>query len=335
MATVGQALYDVSDPVHPRLLCDFFNTSVHLFTGDTFTYLRPAGAGTQVVLHSMGSGNESVVATFPLDMYTPYGGYAAYLPDGSVAATVTQDGPDGDFHVVLASQRSAVQIRSFPLPIADCICRFGLTPFILSFSPDGQYLVSGWPIGKGGALAQLEVQRVADQAVVATLDPAYAIALWSRAGHTLYVTGGFLAPSNGAAVWTPETGVTPLAGSTFWSVEPGLSPDTAFAAYTAYTDFAVATSIRIYVYDFAGKKTRLLIDRLRSEVVFVKDAWVWYREEVVCGPSDSCPATTKAGTQVFAMNLSLGTEVPVVFAPGESPDALQSGWGPGEFWPNS
>jgi hypothetical protein len=61
-----QLLYDVSDPVHPRLLCRISSTSAHLFTGDTFEYLKPVSATeTDVMLHSLGSGNESVAARFP------------------------------------------------------------------------------------------------------------------------------------------------------------------------------------------------------------------------------------------------------------------------------
>jgi len=35
------------------------------------------------------------------------------------------------------------------------------------------------------------------------------------------------------------------------------------------------------------------------------------------------------------MNLAAGVETPVVFAAGESPLELKSGWSAGQFWPNS
>src|SRR5205823_3615414 len=34
MVLIGQAIYDVSDPVHPKLLCRVNNTVTHLFTQD-------------------------------------------------------------------------------------------------------------------------------------------------------------------------------------------------------------------------------------------------------------------------------------------------------------
>src|SRR5260370_18667163 len=63
-----QLLYDVTDPVRPRLLCKISNTSTHLFTLDTFEYLKPVSATeTDVMLHSLGSGNESHAGKFPFN----------------------------------------------------------------------------------------------------------------------------------------------------------------------------------------------------------------------------------------------------------------------------
>jgi hypothetical protein len=336
---VGEALYDVTDPVHPKLLCTIRFTAVQLFTGDTFTYLRPAGGATQVILHSMGSGNENVVATFPIAERTSWGGSMAYMPDGSYAATATEtdDSSGSNIHVWLASQRSAAEIRTFPLPLADCVCRFGLAPATLSFSPDGQYLASGWPIGKGAGAAPIEVQRVADQSVVKVFDVSYAQAIWGWTGHTLYVTGSSLEGGNVSAMWTPETNLVQLAGTGAWQAEPSLSPNGADVAYTAYANLNPPneTSIRVFVYDFAARKATLLINQLRSEVLFVKDGWVWYHEELPCPTPDGCTGQTLPGTKVFAMNVATGVETTVVFAAGASPEDLQSGWGGAEFWPNS
>jgi len=341
MVLVGGAIYEVADPVHPKLLCTIRNTAAHLYTGDTFTYVRGSAGGFDVVLHSMGSGNESVIGSFPLAFNQAAGGYPAWTPDGSVAASETQDtNSSGDqvIHVWLSSQRGATEVYSFPLPLTDCICRFGLAPPTLSFSPDGVYLLSGWPIGKGGFLAPLEVHRVSDQSLVKTFDVGTApLAIWERTGHRLLLSG-----SAGVQAWTPEGGIVSL-GSAHFGAEPSLSPDGLHVAYTSYTDPAVPASLRVYTYDVASNQERLLVDTLRSEVLFVKDGWVWYREELECGTnSPTCPPWgTSPGDRVFAMDLAVGAETPVVFAAGESPSALQSAWagqygvqGP-EFWPNS
>lgn len=324
MALVGQAIYDVTDPVHPRLLCQVSNTVTHLFTGDTFEYIRRSGdTGTEVVLHSIGSGNESVVAGWPLKlMNLPMGGYGVWTPDGNNAATFvagTDAAGNQTVQVWLFAQPNTTELYEFPQPLMDCICRFGLPPLTLAFSADGQYLASGWPIGKGAT--PIRIYRVADASLVETLDVTDTGPIWSRMGHRL-----FLAMSRS---WTPEDGLSGQAGAAGWSYMAGLSPDGTQIAYTGYAD---AVSIRVYVYDVATGKTSKLIDQPRSEVTFVKDGWVWYFEEAPCA---NCAGQSGPTGKVFAMNLAAGTETTVAFASGESPTALQSGWGPAEFWPRS
>jgi len=324
MVLIGQALYDVSDPVHPRLVCLVRNTSTQLFTADTFEYIRRSGPdGTEVVLHSIGSGNERVVAGWPLKlMNLPNGGYGVWTPDGNNAATFVA-GTDANGNqtnqVWLFAQPNKTELYEFLQPLTDCICRFGLPSPTLAFSADGQYLASGWPIGKGAT--PIRIYRVADASLVETLDITDAAPIWSRTGHRL-----LLAMSRS---WTPENGLSGQAGASAWSYMAGLSPD---GTQIAYTGFADAVSIRVYVYDIASGKTRMLIDKSRSEVTFVKDGWVWYLEEAPCA---NCAGQSGPTDKVFAMNLDGGAETPVVFAAGESPSALQSGWGPGQFWPNS
>src|SRR5437868_1831928 len=173
MALIGQAVYDVADPVHPRLLCQVSNTVTHLYTGDTFQYIRRSGdTGTEVVLHSIGSGNESVVAGWPIKLLeTPFGKVGAWTTEGNAAATAVQaTDPAGNqmIQILLFSQPSTNMLYEFFEPLTDCICRFGLATPVLAFSPDGQYLVAGWPIGKGAS--GLRVFKVADGTSLATFD---------------------------------------------------------------------------------------------------------------------------------------------------------------------
>ena len=113
----------------------------------------------------------------------------------------------------------------------------------------------------------------------------------------------------------------------------GLSPDGGDIAFTGYSPAGDQSALRPYDYNLPVASTRVLLDSPRSEVTFVKDGWVWYREEVVC---NDCPGGTQASGKVFALNIAAGgAETPVVFAAGESPAELKSGWGPGEFYPNS
>src|SRR5260370_31774798 len=140
-----QLLYDVTDPVRPRLLCKLSNTSTHLFTQDTFEYLKPVSATeTDVMLHSLGSGNESHAGKFPF--YVTSG---SWLSDQTVMAyTMPQAAdnanfPSGGTQVWLYAQRRTALLYTYRTGIGDCICRFGLPRPVPAASPAGQHVAAG------------------------------------------------------------------------------------------------------------------------------------------------------------------------------------------------
>jgi hypothetical protein len=317
-------LYDVSDAVHPRLLCKISNTSAHLFTSDTFEYLNPVSATeTDVVLHSLGSGNESVAGRFPFNV-----SYGAWRTDLSLMAYTVAAG--ADIQVWLYAQQRNALLFTYPAPQFGCICRFGVPSGLLDLSPDGQYLLGG--VGVKGA--PLSVYRVADRALVTTLS--VASAFWDRTGHRLYLTG----QASPASSWTPEGGVAALGGAATWEFLAGASPDGSQVAYTAYSD-PDSLQPRVYVYDVKAATTRILLDKIRTQVIFVKDGWVWYLDEAACDPAVcNVPFGTQPTGNLYAMQLSTGAEVPVMFAAGENPvtqfgSVDAASFAPGEFWPSS
>jgi hypothetical protein len=342
--TESHLLYDVSDPIHPRLICSITNTSAHLVLGwpeppmgpgDGIAWLKPISANeTDIVLHSLTRRNDSLVGTFPV---RPQSG--AWLPDTSVAAYTVPVPPDngnfpaGGTQVWLYSQGLTAPLYTYRNGIGDCICRFGLPPQVLAVSPDGQYIVAGWEAGKGSQ--PLAVYRVADRSLVATMDSQVSSTVWDRGGHRLLLTRfGTLAEQ----AWTPEAGVVGLAGAATWSYLPGVSPDGRLVAYTAYSDPTTFQQPRVYLYDKKAGSTRMLVDQMRTQGIFVKDGWVWYLDERPCAPADSCAGATMPTGKVFAMQLSTGAEIPVSFAAGEDPitqsgDVNRLAFGPGEFWP--
>lgn len=329
---IGRAIYDVTDPVRPQLLCRFVTAPVHLYKADILSFLWDAPGGAEVMHHNMGNGSDTVVSSIPLPMLSAaWGGAGAWTPDGSEAATATQSTDSNGnawIHIWLYSQRNSTELYQFLQPLTDCICRFGLPRPILAFSADGQYLSSGWPIGKGAT--PIGVWRVADRVRVATLDPGDNFAGWDWKGHRLFASG-----ISGSQTWTPEGGFVPLKGARQWPFEAGIGPGGAQVAYTAYVD-AGTPSLRVWMYDAPSDATRMLIDSMRSEVVFVKAGWVWYQDEAACDPTrPACGpwGTAPTGT-VYAMDLATAVERPVYFLPGQSPSALQSGWSPAEFWPS-
>lgn len=320
-------LYDVTDPVRPRLLCTITNSSAHLFTGDTFEYLKPVSANqTDVMLHSLGSGNESHAGSFPF-----YATSGSWLADGSVMTySVRPDVSQQTMQVWLYAQRTNALLYSYQIGIGDCVCRFGLPPPVDSVSPDGEYIVAGWIAGKGSE--PFAVYRVADRTRVASLDTSVFNAVWDRTGHRLLLSR-FGMP---AQSWTPEAGVSSLTGAGIWSFLLNLSPDGTQSAYTAYADPDFLKP-RVYVYDIVGGTTRMLVDQPRSQILFVKDHWVWYLEEMPC--TANCAGSTTPSGKVFAMELSTGVERLVSFAANDDPISqggqYQFSFEPGDFWPAS
>src|SRR5712692_3718239 len=177
--TAEQLLYDVTNPVRPRLLCKITNTSSHLFTGDTFEYLKPVSANeTDVILHSLGSGNETHAGKFPF-----YATTGSWLPDQTVMAytlprSANEGFPTGGVDVYLYAHRQTGLLFTYRSGIGDCICRFGLPPEVLAISPDGQYVAAGHLTGKGSE--PIAVYRVSDRTLVITLDPSVMWAFWDR-----------------------------------------------------------------------------------------------------------------------------------------------------------
>ncbi len=329
---IGGALYDVTDPVHPRLLCTIQNTVAHLYTGDTFGFLRRTSpSGTEVRLHSIRNGDLRTIAGWPLDLLDgPAAFSGAWTPDGDHAASMvesTDASGNPTIQVWLFAQPNKTELYEFPSPATDCICRFGLPQPVLAFSPDAQYLVAGWPIGKGAT--PLRVYQTSDGTLVQTMAAGEDQAFWSRTGHRLYLAPRYNLPPR---MWTPEAGFAALGSAVNWEYAPSLSPDEKQVAYTAYAVPANFANMSVYFYDFAKDTSPKVVDMPRSEITFVEDGWVWYRNEVPCS---NCASPTQAGTKVFAMQLSTGVEQQVVFRVGESPVDLQSGWGPGQFWPNT
>lgn len=327
----GTVLYDVSDPLHPHTVCKLLNTQAHIVTGTSFEYLVPRADGTtDVVLHALGSNNESVAATFKADLYhatfswwapvtwSPSRQTMAYLADGGTDANGF-----GVTDVWLATAASRSKIYSYSVAGRDAFGRPGFAPPTLAFSPDGAYLAAGWTV----ANSPVRVFQVSDRANVTPSWPAdFRFAFWGKKDDTLFIVG-----LQSVASWKPGGPVTALPATSGWVLDPNLSPDGTQVAFTAVTS---TRDVRPYVYDLDAKTSRLLVSQARSSTSFVRSAWVWYAEEKPCVPStdNACFDPTQPDGNVLAFELATGRESLVTFAAGEAPSNF--GMTPVDLWPS-
>jgi hypothetical protein len=321
-------IYEVTDPLHPRLVCRILRTSAHLSGPTVVEYLDPQSATQTNIALRFADGSEGPGGRLPVWTTS-----AAWVQTGSLAAysvrvDPTASHPGGSVQVWVYEAGTSSLLFTYPIGIGDCICRFGLPPPVLAASPDGQYLVAGQLTGKGSE--PLALYRLPDRARLLTLDPDVAWAFWDRFDDRLFLAGGAA-----ARMWTPEGGLVDMTGAGGWSFFPGLSPDGTQVAYTAYSDPVQMTQPRAYIHDLSTGTSRILGDKLRTQVLFVKDGWVWYLEEAVC--KQACAGNTRPTGKVLALQLSTGVESPVVFAAGEDWQTQSgqtwSSFSPGELWP--
>ena len=312
MVLVGDAIYEIADPVRPRLLCSFANTRAHLYTGDTFEYIRRSGdTGTEVVLHSIGSGNERVVAGWPIKLLDDRGGVTGdWMPDGNSAESLIP-GIDGAGRNVLEPWVFAQGTTSRPAQYLTPAGPQDSEP-VLAFSADGRYIVSGWAARP--SRYPLEVYEIGRNDPVQLLDPADSSVLWSKSGHVLYIAPS---PTKEARSWSPETGFQPIALSTAWQSRPSLSPDGTRIVFAAKAASSTATEFTVDMFDLHSQtQAALPLKSSSPNVTFVNDGWLWY---------------AGVGPAIFALDLSTGASKAVVFGPGEAPSEIS----PAQFWPDA
>ena len=327
----GTFLYDVGDPLHPRAVCKLSNTVAHIVTGTSFEYLVPRADGTtDVVLHALGSNNESIVANFKADLYHGPGGWynqVAWGPSLTAMAYLAGGGTDasgfGITDVWLATTSGRSKIYSYSVPGRDMFGRPGFAPETLDFSPDGAYLAAGSTIATSP-----RVFRLSDRADVTPAWPAdFRFAFWGRQDDTLFIVG-----LQSVATWKPGGAVTAVPSTPGWALDPNLSPDGTQVAFTALTS---TRDVRPYVYDLGARTSHLLVNQSRSSTSFVRKGWVWYAEEKPCVVSDTNPCfdPTQPDGNVLGFELATGRETLVTFAPGEG--ATNFGFQLGDLWPTT
>jgi hypothetical protein len=102
MAVVaGQFLYDVADPVHPRLICRSANTSLRLLDGSAIAYTAVVAGHVVVLRRDLTSGTESRITQLRVSPQPYYYGSTRWTSDGSIEvyATASAAGANGLWQV--------------------------------------------------------------------------------------------------------------------------------------------------------------------------------------------------------------------------------------------
>jgi len=305
MVVIGrQFVYDVADPLHPRLVCRGANTEVHLVDANAIAYLRPIGSQSFIVRRNLTTGAETRVAQLRVD---PSLATDAWTSDGLLQLYTTfVERADGTYvvSVRLWSNGASHVLFTFVTGTGDASGRWGgiLT---LEFSPDHAYIALS-DSSFAPRSNNVRIFSVADnrQKFVTQMD---------AVGGTWISKDRFVWATREAKVmqWTPAGGAALLRSERWFG--PTSSADGKWLAGTLLTD---ESKPRVLIVSVAGGNT-IQADGLASGPGFVTPTVVWYAEEGPA-PEHSGIDTWPNGT-VHALNLTNGSDQVVQFRAGESP----------------
>jgi hypothetical protein len=315
MAVIAdRVLYDVSDPIRPRLVCRSANTLMHLLGGNAVAYTRVAGGQTYVVRRDLTTGAESQLARLPADPLSyPIGAYAAWASDGSLEAYATSSGTDanGKFQVQLHLWSSGADhvlytVDRFPMGFESRWSPFG----VVEFSPDYAYLAFS-PV-----LDAMRIFSVADQRQVLVMPTRAAGGTWVANNRFVWAVDQDLSTPSGVIQWTPAAGATILRPDYWYG--PSSSTDGKWLAATEpfrLSNQSDPAYPRVVIASVGG--ATLFESRLGSNPGFVTPTVVWYAEEGPC--TQACIGPTSPNGTIHAFDVSSGSDRTFRFRVGEEP----------------
>jgi hypothetical protein len=314
VVVAGAYLYDVTDPLHPRLVCSASNTYIQLTGAGKLAYTVPISGGkAEIVWRDLVTGVNTKAVLLPalprgakdwtFDGLQVYAGPGKRLDDYNelVPVHLASNGTD---HVLysITSGVGGWESRWSPYPILD-------------FSPSHTYVAisdSRFAITSSG----LHIFSVADRRQL--------LVTVQGNGGTWLANDRFVWPSGttGSLVqWTPQGGMAafrPEKG--FYGLTS--SPDARWLAGTVPSTSQEADVLILP----AGAGTAVK-KRLGSAPQFVSATVLWYAGEKVCADSDPCgyDPSTPNGT-VHAFDVTTNTDTVVRFGTGEAPAFCCSAW---------
>jgi hypothetical protein len=301
MAVVsGQFVYDVSDPIHPRLVCRTSNTYLHI-DGNAIVYTTVAAKKVYVVRRDLTTGVESSVGLLPA---APVGS-KSWTSDGSLEVyTTSQKRANGTYLVTVHIWSNGADHVLYAIDpgFGGLEGRWAALPTV-EFSPDHAYIAvsdSTFSINSHS----LRIFSVADQKRVLLSSAATLGGTWTANDHFVWAT-----TSPSVMQWTPTGGATALRPERWHG--PSSSSDGAWLAATLLTNYAKP---RVLIVPVAGGKT--FQTGLGSAPTFVTSSVVWYAEE---GPGTVVDPTSAPNGTVRSLDLTSGSDRVVSFRTGEKP----------------
>lgn len=299
MAVVaGQFVYDVSDPVHPRLVCRTTNTYLHLLDANAIAYTTVAARKVFIVRRDLSTGAESQIGQLPADPH----GAKSWTSDGSLEVYATSlPRANGRFlvQIHLWSDGADHVLYSIDAGPGGVESHWSQLPMV-EISPDHAYVAisdSTFTITS----SNVRIFSVADRRQVFVTAGAGLGGTWIATDHFVWAAGSVMQ-------WTP-TGGAKLLRSERWH-GPTSSSDGGWLAATLLTNISKP---RVLIVPVGGGRT--FQTGLGSGPAFVTPTVVWYAEE---GPSSGYDPTAPNGI-VHSFDLTNGSNQVVQFRVGEKP----------------
>jgi hypothetical protein len=311
LAIVARAfLYDVSDPIHPRLICRANNTGMDLLDNNTIGYTTVIGKHVVIIRRDLTTGAEFRGAQLHMAPNPQYWFSATWTWDGSLEAYGTSvPGNGGPYPVLIhlwsnGEDHVLYTVQGVPGGIES---RWAGRP-ILGFSPDRAYLA----ISDFGFVLynnRIRVFSVADrnQKLVATT--ASSGGTWIANDRFVWATATGLAASGHLMEWTPAGGAKVLRSEPWFGATS--SSDGRWLAGTLATDLSAP---RVFIVPLGTGRT--FRTSLASSPGFVTPTVVWYAEEKR-NPSGYDP--TSPDGVVHALDVANLTDKVVIFQTAEAP----------------
>ena len=304
-------VYDVADPVHPRLVCRGADTVIQMVDSNAIAYTKVVGGKVFIIRRDLSSGAESRIARLHGN---PDLTSTAWTFDGALEVYGTS--------VPSANGRGLVSVHLWSKGADHVLYKLDAGPGglesrwssrgILEFSPDRKYLaISDFPFFIYGT--NLRIFSVADRTQKIRIGGSSSGGTWIANDRFAWST---LSGSPGSLKqWTPAGGVKVLRSGAWYGAAS--SSDGRWLAGTLLTD---PSKPRVLMSSVGSSKT-FLTRGLASAPGFVTPTVLWYAEERVIADSGGYVGPAPDGN-VHAFDLANGTDHLVVFRAGEKPVAF-------------